>query len=187
MNSQETAWADAMHKERLGDRAAYQRFLQEFAAYLRRIVRYRLRHLGLNPAEAEDVVQEVLVAVHSKRDQWNAERPLRPWLDAIARYKIIDTARRLRKETRGRVELSDDEWSSLVPLDQGIPEISGADIESLISELPSGEQSVVRAIGIHGASHRETAAQLGMKEGAVRVAFHRALKKLIAAARRQRQ
>lgn len=185
VNAREQAWADAMRQERSGDRRAYEHFLQELAAYLRRIVRYRLRHWGLNPVEAEDVVQEVLLAVHARRDQWNSERPLMPWVDAIARYKTVDAVRRLRQESMGRVDLSDQEWSVLAGGDDDVTQTPMArrDIEQLISELPPGQQSVVRAIGLGGASHQEAAAQLGVKEGAVRVAFHRALKKLMAVAK----
>ncbi|WP_394790671.1 sigma-70 family RNA polymerase sigma factor [Rhodoferax sp.] len=172
-----------MCEERLGNSSAYLRFLQALAAYLRRIVRHRLKRLGLNPAETEDLVQEVLMAVHSKRDQWNSERPLMPWLDAIARYKIIDAARRLRRESLGRVDLSEDEWSSMLSVDQGGSQPSASDIEHLISELPPGQQSVVRTVGLDGASHQEAAMRLGLKEGSVRVAFHRALKKLVAMAK----
>jgi len=181
LHKQESTWANAMRKERVGDRFAYEHFLQELAAYLRRVIRYRLHHAGLNSVEAEDVVQDVLIAVHSRRDQWDHGRPLLPWLNAIARYKIIDTARRLRKEAHGRVDLDDEQWSSLPAFNQRDPEESGIDVERLISELPPGQQSVVRAIGVNGASPSEAATELGMKEGAVRVAFHRALKRLIAA------
>lgn len=183
---QESAWATAMRKERSGDRFAYEHFLGELAAYLRRIVRHRSNLVGLNPVEVEDVVQDVLIAVHSRRHQWDPERPLLPWLNAIARYKVIDAARRLRKEVRNRVDLDDEQWSSLLAFDPS-PYESGIDVERLLSELPPGQQSVARAIGVDGASPGEAAAQLGMNEGAVRVAFHRALKKLMAVAEGSRK
>ncbi|MHC6224994.1 sigma-70 family RNA polymerase sigma factor [Pseudomonas sp. X10] len=180
---QESAWAMAMRKERSGDRSAYEHFLRELSVHLRRTVRYRLSTFGLNSAEAEDVVQDVLIAIHTRRNQWDPERPLLPWLNAIARYKIIDAARRLRKEARGRVDIDDEQWSSLQAFDQNSLATSSVDVEGLLSELPPAQQSVARAIGVDGASPREAATQLGMKEGAVRVAFHRALKRLMATAK----
>ncbi|CAM4257644.1 sigma-70 family RNA polymerase sigma factor [Bordetella muralis] len=171
-----------MRKERSGDSVAYERFLRDLAAYLRHIVRYRLHNFGLNSDETEDVVQEVLIAIHTRRDQWNADRPLMPWLNAIVRYKVIDAARRLRKESRGRVDLEEEQWGSLPADDQNGVELSQGDIERLLSDLPAGQQSVARAMGIEGISASETAARLGMKENAVRVAFHRALQKLMATA-----
>jgi RNA polymerase sigma factor (sigma-70 family) len=173
-----------MRRERLGDRVAYERLLQELAAYLRGIVSYWLRRWGLNPIESEDVVQEVLLAVHLRRSQWDPDRPLMPWLNAIARYKTIDAVRRLRQASRGRVDLSEEDWSALVALDEAQHAgMTARDIEQLIAALPPGQQAVVRAVGIGGASHKEAAAQLGIKEGAVRVAFHRALKKLVVLAK----
>lgn len=187
MESQERFWTEAMRAERAGDGVAYARFLEEFAVFLRRIVRYRLGHLGLDAGEAEDVVQEVLIAVHTRRGQWDASRPLLPWLNAIARYKVIDAARRLRKELRWRVQLGEEEWFTLPGIESGSRDITAEDVDRLVSDLPYGQQSVVRAIGMEGASPREAADRLGMNEGAVRVAFHRGLKRLMKATQKWRQ
>lgn len=186
MESQERSWAEAMRAERAGDGIAYGRFLEELAAFLRRIVRYRLGRLGLDAGEAEDVVQEVLIAVHARRGQWDPSRPLLPWLNAIARYKIADAARRLRRELRWRVPLGEDGGASLPGAEPEAADITAEDVDRLVSALPSGQQSVVRAIGMEGASPREAADRLGMNEGAVRVAFHRGLKRLLKAAHNRR-
>lgn len=185
MNTREQSWAMAMSAERRGERQAYEAFLREFASSLRRIVATRLSRLGLSASEAEDVVQEVLIAVHSKRDQWDQSRPLMPWLNAIARYKMIDTARRLRRDVRLRIELTDEEWSDLSGPNDVDPVHNAADVERMIGDLPAGQQSVVRTIGLDGASPREAATRLGMSEGAVRVAFHRSLKTLMASAQKR--
>jgi RNA polymerase sigma factor (sigma-70 family) len=185
MNTREQSWAEAMCAERRGERPVYEIFLREFAVSLRRIVAARLSRLHLSAAETEDVVQEVLIAVHSKRDQWDPSRPLIPWLNAITRYKMIDAARRLRRDVRLRIELTDDEWSDLSGSSGTDPVHNAADVERMISVLPAGQQSVVRAIGLDGATPREAASRLGMSEGAVRVAFHRSLKTLMAAAHKK--
>ena len=179
----EQAWAGAMRQERVGDQSAYEAFLRELSDYLRRTVRYQLQTFGLSPAETEDVVQEALIAIHARRGEWDAGRPLLPWLNAIARYKMIDAARRLRKEARRRVELDDEQWAAMPDRDEATG-ASQRELERLLAELPPSQQSVARAIGVEGATPAEAAARLGMKEGAVRVAFHRALKRLMAAARR---
>jgi len=49
----------------------------------------RARGAGLGEAAGEDVVQEVLMAVHAKRHTWRENEPVQPWLYAIARYKIV--------------------------------------------------------------------------------------------------
>jgi RNA polymerase sigma factor (sigma-70 family) len=185
MNTREQSWAEAMCAERKGDRLTYETFLREFAASLRRIVRIRLNRLGLSASETEDVVQEVLIAIHSKRDQWDPSRPLMPWLNAIARYKMIDAARRLRRDVRLRIELTDEEWLDLSGQSGIDPVHNATDVDRMIAGLPAGQQSVVRAVGLDGDSPREAAVRLGMSEGAVRVAFHRSLKTLMAAAQKK--
>ncbi len=150
---------------------------------LRRIVGVQLRRMSFSPAETEDVVQDVLIAVHTRRSQWNPERPVRPWLNAITRYKIIDASRRLRRDARGRIDLTDEEWAGVFAAEGADPDHSIADMEKMIAELPRGEQAAVRALGLEGASAKEAAERLGSSEGAVRVAFHRSLKRLMAAAK----
>lgn len=174
-----------MLAERRGDAAAYEAFLRDFAASMRRIVAMQLRRLGFGTEEAEDVVQEVLIAVHARRGQWDANRPLMPWLNAIARYKTVDAMRRQHRQARGRVELSDDEWSTLFVAGESERAGETMDVDRLLAALPAGQQAAVRAVAIEGISHREAADRLGTTEGAVRVAFHRSLKNLMAVARRE--
>jgi len=174
-----------MLAERRGDAVAYESFLRDFAAVMRRIIATHLCRMGLGPDEAEDVVQEVLIAVHSRRSQWDAARPLIPWLNAIARYKTIDAMRRLRRQARGRVNLTEEEWSAMFFSGDTGQAHEAMDVERLISELPAGQQAAVRAIAIEGTSHREAADRLGTTEDAVRVAFHRSLKRLMAMAQQE--
>ncbi|MDH5821872.1 sigma-70 family RNA polymerase sigma factor [Luteimonas sp. RD2P54] len=179
MAMQEQAWADALRRERAGDASRYAWFLKEYSAVLRRVVRGRLASAGLDPQEAEDIVQEVLLAIHQRRDQWDCNRPLLPWLGAISRYKTIDALRRRRSERRMRIDLSDREWASLFAA-EGEPAVdSGARVEHMVSTLPRVEQSVVRKVGMEGLSPRQAAEATGMKEGTVRVAFHRGLARLL--------
>lgn len=178
MEARENRWTMAMRAGRLGVCADYERFLHEFSASLRRIIHHQLNHLGLSAAETEDVVQEVLIAVHSRRAQWDDRRPLIPWLNAITRYKIVDTARKLGRDARRHIHLTDEEWSNLCDQDVWQENSHPEDIERLVSQLSAGQQAVVQAICFQGDTPREAAHRLGMSEGAVRVAFHRSLKQL---------
>lgn len=83
-----------------GDGAAYERLLGAIAAMLRGVARARLVRLGLGPDEAEDVVQEILMALHRRRETWDPSRPFLPWLHGIAEYKLLDAARRLGRARR---------------------------------------------------------------------------------------
>ena len=177
MESRENLWAEAMRAERRGDIGAYQGLLKQIADFLRKLVRYRLGQLGLNPHEAEDLVQEILIALHTKRHTWDEDRPFMPWLMAVTRYKFIDAARRLRRETSRRIDLTYEEMAEMIEAPSIDPDLAG-DIERHLADLPDGQQAVVRSIAVDGASVRETAQKLSASEGSVRVAFHRALQRL---------
>jgi RNA polymerase sigma-70 factor (ECF subfamily) len=153
-----------------GDEAAYAAFLRRVAALVRRFAQRRITQGGL---DAEDIVQETLLAIHLKRHTWRTDEPVRPWLFAIARYKLIDAFR--RRGRRLEVPLGED-------FDAPAPEagemISERDIGRILAALAPRERAVVSAISVDGRSISETARSLGMAEGAVRVALHRGLARI---------
>jgi RNA polymerase sigma-70 factor (ECF subfamily) len=160
-----------------GDAGAYRRFLVSVTPHLRAMARHRCRAADAE-GDAEDIVQEVLLAIHLKRGTWDQSRPIGPWIAAIARNKLIDVLRR-----RGR--------HAAVPIEDVIDTLSaedgnGADsapsgeIDALLARLKVRQREIVKSISINGSSVRETADRLHMTEGAVRVTLHRALKTLAA-------
>jgi RNA polymerase sigma-70 factor (ECF subfamily) len=171
-------WADLLRAAMAGDRRAYDRFLRAITPVLRGVVRAKGRSLG--EAACEDIVQEVLLAIHLKRHTWQPDLPLRPWLYAIARYKVVDAFR-----SRGsRIDLPMEDFAEVLPADPGPDPTEAADMHKMIDRLDPRAGRIVRRIGLEGASFAETGAAEAMSEGAVRVALHRALKQL--AALRQR-
>ena len=52
--------------------------------------------------EIEDLVQETLIAIHTRRASYDRDRAFTAWLFAIARYKMIDHFRRRRREASDR-------------------------------------------------------------------------------------
>src|SRR6202451_2695429 len=88
-----------------GDNAAYHRLLKAVTPVLRAGARRGLARAGQPVDQSEDVVQDILLAVHLKRHTWDANAPFGPWLFAIARNKLIDALR--RRGRRGFVKLHD--------------------------------------------------------------------------------
>ena len=76
-----------MLKSLTGDGLSYRVFLNELSMHLRSFLR---RRLARYPEEIEDLVQEILLAIHNQRHTYNATLPLTAWVHAIARYKVID-------------------------------------------------------------------------------------------------
>ncbi|WP_084366670.1 sigma-70 family RNA polymerase sigma factor [Rhizobium sp. RU36D] len=150
-----------------GDEKAYAAFLTRTAALVRGFARRKIVHGGVDP---EDVVQETLLAIHTKRHTWMVDAPVLPWIYAIARYKLIDAFRR-----RGRrVEVEIGEMADLLAQPE-TETVSERDIGRVLDSLTPGQRSVVSAISLDGHSIGETAEKFGMTETAVRVALHRGL------------
>jgi RNA polymerase sigma-70 factor (ECF subfamily) len=167
----DAGWSDLMRAANAGDAEAYHRLLRTIAAALRPLIRRGLARAGRPAADVEDVVQEVLLAVHLKRHTWDSARPVEPWVHAIARYKIVDA---LRRRT-GRFDLSIDEFSETLAADEPEPAASDREVERHLARLPAGQRTVVQIIAVEGMSIAEAAGRLDMKPGAVRVALHRGL------------
>lgn len=171
MSDREAQWSLLMRAARKGDGAAYECCLREIAQALRPRVRRGLSRTGVSPDETEDVVQEILIAVHQKRQTWDETRPIGPWIAGIARYKIIDAARR----PGGRIELPIEDFAESLAAEAEPETASERDVSRSLDALPEGQRKVVRSIAIDGASIAVTAQTLNMTEGAVRVALHRGL------------
>lgn len=155
-----------------GDRRAYASFLAAVTPLLRGIA--RSRGSGLGADICEDIVQETLLAIHQKRHTWREDMAVRPWLYAIVRYKVIDAFR-----ARGRrVHVRIDELADVIPAEEGADPTLLGDVERVISRLDNRAERIVRSIGLEGASVQEVAQEHEMTETAVRVALHRALKRL---------
>jgi RNA polymerase sigma-70 factor (ECF subfamily) len=182
MNEREHIWADAMRAERNGDAAAYEKLLREIAVSLRVAIRSRLSRSGANAHEAEDIVQDVLIGLHTMRRRWDQDRPFMPWLYAIVRYKLADAARRRKREAIFRGDLSFKEWCDVVEAPAKGIDGSSIDVDHALDGLPASQRDVVRSLAVDGASIRETAQRLETTEGTVRMTLHRALQRLMAAA-----
>jgi RNA polymerase sigma-70 factor (ECF subfamily) len=178
MDPREELWAAAMRAERRGDAAAYEGLLADIAKTLRALIRVRLSRFGMNAHETEDILQDVLIGLHTVRHSWDANRPFLPWLHAIVRYKLSDAVRRRRREARYRYDLTLEEWSYVPAATHEDPDLGLVDLNRHLGELSAGQREVVRSLVLEGASVRETAQKLKTGEGAVRVTLHRALQRL---------
>ena len=182
----EQRWAEAMRAERRGAAGAYERLLKEVATVLRRSLAPRLVRAGFGAHEAEDLVQEILIGLHSKRHTWNPARPLLPWLYTITRYKLIDFTRRRRREARHRVDLPLEDWLEIAEAPAEAADRSISEVDRHLAVLPVDQRKIVRAIAVEGASVRDVAQGLATSEGAIRMTIHRAIKRLLRAAPEER-
>ena len=153
-----------------GEAAPYRRLLDELSRLLRAYYGRRCPP-GI---DAEDLVQETLIAVHTRRATYDARQPFTAWAYAIARYKLIDALRRGRLHRRAPAE---DAEALFVPAGADAA-MAARDLERVLGELPQRTAELIRETKIEGLSSREAAARHGMTETAVKVAIHRGLKTL---------
>lgn len=154
-----------------GDAAAYHALLRLLVPQLRAFFRPRI-----NSADAaEDLVQETLIAVHTKRSTFDRARPFSAWLYAIARYKLVDHYRRAH-----RFLLSDELDEVMVAPDFETASLAQIDTDRLLDALPAKQQAAIRATKIEGLSLAEAAAAAGISESDAKMSVYRGLKRMSA-------
>lgn len=161
-----------------GDEMAYELALKRIAGRLRGYLNQRLSG---SPGDVEDLVQEILLAVHLQRGTYDPAFPVSAWVFAIARHKLIDFWRR-----RGRRESLHDEFDEVqhalnarvqTQVQEGM---AGRDLDRLLERLPAVQRTAISLTKIEGLSVREAAQQTGSTEAAIKVQVHRGLKRLMA-------
>ena len=156
-----------------GDARAYRALLEALRGRLRT---YYARRMGRDAAEAEDLVQETLIALHAKRATFDRAQPVSAWVYAIARYKLIDHYRR----TGRRIHVPLDDAGELVEPDHGDAADAKADVERGLAALPERARDLVRSVKLNDDSIAEVATRTGLSQSAVKVAVHRGYMKMTA-------
>jgi RNA polymerase sigma-70 factor (ECF subfamily) len=161
-----------------GDAAAHAALLHALVPLLHS---FYSRRLGSARADAEDLVQETLIAVHTRRASYDRQRPFTAWLYAVARYRMIDYLRR-----RKLAVSLDDVEATLIEEDFERASQARMDVDALLSTLSPKQARAIRDTQVEGKSVAEAAAAAGIGESDVKVSVHRGLKTLIARMRSTR-
>jgi RNA polymerase sigma-70 factor, ECF subfamily len=160
-----------------GDAASHRDLLERLSRRLRAYYKGKLARIGGDATEAEDLVQEAVLAIHIKRHTYDPAEPLTPWVHAIARYKLIDFLR------RNRASISDvpiEEADTVMAHDDNIDAESTYDLKRLMQRLPEKVRCSIEAVKLDGQSIAEAADRCGISESGVKVNIHRGLKTLAA-------
>jgi RNA polymerase sigma factor (sigma-70 family) len=156
-----------------GDAAAHTRVLHELSTLLRG---FYSRRFGGDPADAEDLVQETLIAVHTRRESYDRSKPFTSWAFSMARYKMIDEFRR-----RGlRLTTPIDDVDELFADDEIEPASAAMDLERLLNGLPDQQRVAIQQVKVQGLTIEESAARTGLSPSNVKISIHRGLKTLLA-------
>jgi RNA polymerase sigma-70 factor (ECF subfamily) len=154
-----------------GNRDDYARFLTAITPLLKRMVGRRLAQCDI-----EDVTQEILISIHKARHTYDGVRPLMPWLAAIAKFRISDHLRKYYTQMQHQTV-------DIHELEEILPNVtqdgeSYEYIDELLVGVPENHKRILTLMHVQGYTAKEVGAQMEMNESAVKVAAHRALKKI---------
>ena len=166
-----------------GDAGAYHRLLERLTCHLRAYYRHRFAGIGHGPTEAEDLMQEALIAVHNHRHTYDRSQPFTPWIYAIARYKFLDYLRRTKSSLKA---LPIESAHELMSISDMTAVDSGLDLQRLLAEISSKAREAIQYVKLEGLIVSETATRSGMSESAVKIAVHRGLKMMARRIREQK-
>ncbi len=139
---------------------------------------YRLAlRITLNPAEAEDVVQDTMIKVWSRRDGWDEIESIEAFCLTICRNLALDRMRKMENQNQsleaGEHEKPDQSYSSN-PEEQAMQRDRVELIRRLISELPEKQRSAMHLREFEGKSYKEIASIMAISEEQVKVNIFRA-------------
>src|SRR3954451_4740625 len=140
VRGREDEWTGLMRSAMAGDDAAYHRLLKAVTPVLRAAARRGLARAGQPPDQAEDIVQEILLAVHLKRHTWDSEAPFAPWLFAIGRNKLMGMLRR-----RGRrIFVNIYYFAEIMPGEAPQVTVSAGEVASQLNRPPHQQRDMLQ-------------------------------------------
>jgi len=147
-----------------GDRVAYDQLLRELLPVLRAFVRTRVG----SAATAEDLVQDILLALHRSRHTYLPDHPFGPWLRSISRNVLIDFFRSQARRTPAGVHPK--------PGEALVSPWAFVDDEALseaLAALPKDQREAVMLLQVEELSVHEAAERIGISPSALKVRAHR--------------
>jgi len=166
-----------------GQPAAVDTLLRQIRPMVVRYCRARLRHISGHYQAADDVAQEVCIAVLTALPRYQEMgRPFASFVFGIASHKVADAMRSAARLAIPTSDLPDGPDLRPGPEETAVAYLEAERARALLARLPVNQRELLVLRLLSGLSAEETGNALGMSAGAVRVAQHRALARLRAIA-----
>ncbi len=175
MAASEDQFRTLMGRSLKGDARAHEELLRSLSSVFGSYFGRRLRDAAF---DVDDLVQESLIAIHTRRSTYDLSRPLMPWAYSIARYKLMDY---FRRSGANAVLVDLDENEAAEEFEAAYN--AGLDVDRLLAGLPPKQAMAIRATKLDGESISDVAAASGLTESDVKISVHRGLKSLASKAR----
>lgn len=174
-------WSQLVTRAVAGESDAVETLITGVRERVHRYCRARLRGYPGAGAAADDVAQEVCVAVLTALPHYqDTGRPFEAFVFRVAGFKVADAQRQALGREQVVDDVPDSPSTSLAdsPEDSAVVSSQADHVTRLMERLPGQQREVVVMRVAVGMSTEETATALGMTSGAVRVTQHRALARL---------
>lgn len=163
---------DLVERCRRGELGAFETLYRQHSG---RLFSLAVRMLG-NPADAEDLLQEIFLTAHRKLESFRGDSALGTWLYRLAMNQILDHVRSRAARTGQMTDGLDDatllaDASGHRLADRAIARI---DLERALAELPEGCRAAFVLHDVEGLEHREVAEVLDIAEGTSKSQVHKA-------------
>jgi RNA polymerase sigma-70 factor, ECF subfamily len=166
-----------------GQPAAIDTLLRQIRPMVVRYCRARLGRISGHYHAADDVAQEVCIAVLSALPRYqDMGRPFASFVFGIASHKVADAMRSAARLAIPTEDLPDGPDDRPGPEETAVAYLEAERARALLARLPLHQRELLVLRVLSGLSAEETGHALGMSAGAVRVAQHRALARLRAIA-----
>ncbi len=170
MYDNETSFKKLMRETQQGDSVSYRELMLSLSGFLKNYLRRRI----FEKNDIEEVIQEVLLALHKSKHTYDLEKPFMGWFMSVVEYKITDYIRAKQKQNAHLGLESIAEVFQAAQIDSDLK----LDIETALQNLSHKEKAVITELKIKGYSVSEVASSLNLSEANVKVIAHRAYNQL---------
>lgn len=176
--SEQGDWARWLSEAQAGNRRSYEALLRAALPWLRGMARRRFP--WADAAEAEDMVQDTLLALHRNLHLYDPGRPAEPFLLGILKLRGADRRRMRARHQVRETPLDDVPVTSMALATKETQEVAidAGRVSSAVGALPPRDREILEMLKLREMSLAETSAATGMSVGALKVATFRAIRRL---------
>lgn len=157
-------------------------FERFYHKHIDKVFRFVFFRVGGNREMAEDLVSEIFIKALKNFEKYDEARSESAWIMVIAKNHVISYWRDQKAQVPLPENVEDEEMEDSFWLNQALQSFNRQDenryLADILAKLSSEERVIVTFHYLQGYNYKEIGEELGMSEGAVKVAAHRALKKM---------
>ncbi len=170
--------AEFIKELKTGSEAAFGRLIEENQKKVYRIALSFVK----NPADAEDIAQEVFIRIYTSIGSFKGNSSLETWIYKITYNLSLDFLKRNNRKLKNTKTLDDPEDTEIITLagEKFIPEKEfedkelKEDLKKALNELPDDQRRLIELKDIHGFSYEEIMEITGLKDGTMKSRLNRA-------------